>query len=355
LITVEPAHAIPPPDLIINILTPALQLLGVVMGLFVVTLYSVKDYLLTKAGMKTWLLVGALGLVLFGGVAFIVLKPSPITQEGWREEVIQEIDEIKESLLSDEDIEALKSKNAYEKTWGEFLELNTAGTKGEAQQDFSADQAISAQEFLTLQEQGDLTVVDLREQRGRDRGLIPDSVHIRLVDFLKGDWVKIKESLKEPVVLVCFTGARGSLATSFLSEIGFEQVYYLDGGITEAVKTESFPYEGEITLGAPDNIVKILSPEESQTLVSEGSIAVDVRFEKRFERNKLPNSINLFRDSMKTAEIQEKVQALDPSKSYFSVCDSWYSCYSAKILGFELEEQGLTFQGRYNKPYAYPR
>lgn len=355
LINVETAQAIPPPDLIINILTPALQLMGVVMAFFVVTLYSVKDYLLTKAGVKTWLLIGALALVLFGGIGILVLNPSFITQEQWREEVLEEIEEIKENLVSPEEIDALKAEAAFENTWGTFLDLNTAGTQAEAKQNISSSQALDAQAFMDLQASENLTVVDLREKRGRERGLIPGSLHIRLVDFLKGDWKQIKDSLAEPVVLICFTGARGSLAANFLTDIGFKEVYYLDGGVTEAVKTEGFPYEGEITLGAPENLVKVLSPDEAKDLVEAGSIPIDVRFEERFNRNKLPNSVHFFRDEMKTEEIQQQLNTLDSSKPTFAVCDSWYSCYSAKIIGFELEEKGFVFQGRFNKPYAYPR
>jgi rhodanese-related sulfurtransferase len=240
----------------------------------------------------------------------------------------------------------IDSKQVANNSWQQYLTVNNASTAEAAHNQLDYSSKITASEYLAAE---NLLVIDLREKRARERGQIPDSQHSRLTDFLRGEWQNYDYSQYDRVVLVCYTGARGALASEFLRNLGYLNVSFLDGGVQKAVKTAGFPFIGEANLGSPENIAHLISASEAQDLIASGVIAIDVRSEQKFSSDPLPGALHFFRDGMTTAEIEARFGELDQSQSYFAVCDSWLSCYSGKILGFEMLERGINFQGRYSK------
>jgi hydroxyacylglutathione hydrolase len=108
-----------------------------------------------------------------------------------------------------------------------FLEL-----AGHLEGDAGADtlEPISLEELERLLASGDVQLVDVREKEERDEAYIPESRHIpyrRVRDFA--------EELGEdgPVVTICATGARASLAASILAGEGVEARPVLGAGISD--------------------------------------------------------------------------------------------------------------------------
>jgi hydroxyacylglutathione hydrolase len=108
-----------------------------------------------------------------------------------------------------------------------FLEL--AGYLAEAQ-DADTLQPIALEELEQLLASGDVQLIDVREKEERDDAYIPESRHIpyrRVRDFadeLGGDG---------PVVTICETGARASLAASILAAAGVEARPVLGAGVPD--------------------------------------------------------------------------------------------------------------------------
>jgi hydroxyacylglutathione hydrolase len=108
-----------------------------------------------------------------------------------------------------------------------FLEL--AGYLAESQ-DADTLQPIGLEELERLLASGDVQLIDVREKEERDDGYIPESRHIpyrRVRDFadeLGGDG---------PVVTICETGARASLAASILAAEGVAARPVIGAGVPD--------------------------------------------------------------------------------------------------------------------------
>jgi glyoxylase-like metal-dependent hydrolase (beta-lactamase superfamily II)/rhodanese-related sulfurtransferase len=90
---------------------------------------------------------------------------------------------------------------------------------------------IAVDEAERLLEQGSVQVVDVREKTERDEGYIPGSVHIpfRLLRESGPDGL----DRDRPVVTICESGMRASIAASVLTAAGVEARPILDGGVND--------------------------------------------------------------------------------------------------------------------------
>jgi rhodanese-related sulfurtransferase len=86
---------------------------------------------------------------------------------------------------------------------------------------------------------GDHILVDVREPEEWVMGRIPGAVHIPLND-LPDRYQEI--STEKPVVVVCAHGSRSLYGAQFLLQVGFPEVYSLDGG-THAWMMKRLPIE----------------------------------------------------------------------------------------------------------------
>jgi hydroxyacylglutathione hydrolase len=84
-------------------------------------------------------------------------------------------------------------------------------------------------ELEQLLEQGAVQVVDVREKSERDEGYIPGSLHIpfRLLRDFGTDGV----DTEKPVVTICESGMRASIAASVLRAAGVHARPVLHGGV----------------------------------------------------------------------------------------------------------------------------
>jgi hydroxyacylglutathione hydrolase len=90
---------------------------------------------------------------------------------------------------------------------------------------------IAVDEAERLLEQGSVQVLDVREKTERDEGYIPGSVHIpfRLLRESGPDGL----DRDRPVVTICESGMRASIAASVLTAAGVEARPILDGGVND--------------------------------------------------------------------------------------------------------------------------
>jgi hydroxyacylglutathione hydrolase len=107
-----------------------------------------------------------------------------------------------------------------------FLELAGYVTRVGATE---SSQPIELGELERLLEQGSVQVLDVREKSERDEAYIPGSLHIpyRLLRETGTDGL----DTSKPVVTICQTGTRASIAASLLTAAGVDARPVLDGGV----------------------------------------------------------------------------------------------------------------------------
>jgi len=87
---------------------------------------------------------------------------------------------------------------------------------------------ITPRRLLEMQENGDLTLLDVRE---RDEWEICRIDGAQLIPLSRFSPDTFSPENGEPIVVYCHTGQRSALVTRMLRENGYERVYNLQGGI----------------------------------------------------------------------------------------------------------------------------
>ena len=107
-----------------------------------------------------------------------------------------------------------------------FLELAGYVTDVDAT---ASSRPVELDELERLLEDGSVQVLDVREKSERDEGYIPGSLHIpyRLLRETGTDGL----DRTKPVVTICETGTRASIAASVLAAAGVDARPVLDGGL----------------------------------------------------------------------------------------------------------------------------
>jgi hydroxyacylglutathione hydrolase len=109
-----------------------------------------------------------------------------------------------------------------------FLELAGYVTQAEATE---RSQTIDVGELERLLDDGEVQVLDVREKSERDEGYIPGTLHIpyRLLRETGTDGL----DTTKPVVTICESGARASIAASVLVAAGVDARPVVDGGVED--------------------------------------------------------------------------------------------------------------------------
>ena len=89
---------------------------------------------------------------------------------------------------------------------------------------------IDSDELVEFLEINDAILVDVRRDDEYISGHIENSINI---DYLSDDFNEIIETLNKniPIILYCRSGNRSYLSAIKLSQIGFKEIYNLEGGI----------------------------------------------------------------------------------------------------------------------------
>ena len=94
---------------------------------------------------------------------------------------------------------------------------------------------MNSDELLDFIEINSAVLVDVRTHDEYNSGYIENSLNI---DYLSNDFSENLEKLDKniPIVLYCRSGKRSSLSANKLSELGFKEIYNLEGGILEWIE-----------------------------------------------------------------------------------------------------------------------
>ena len=103
--------------------------------------------------------------------------------------------------------------------WPEIMKLSGGG-----------GQEIGTLEATRLMNQGNLLVLDVRDEKDFAAGHLPKARHIPLKD-LAGRLGEIGKFKDKPVIVTCRGGARAGMAARFLRRSGFNNVFQLKGGV----------------------------------------------------------------------------------------------------------------------------
>ena len=89
---------------------------------------------------------------------------------------------------------------------------------------------IDVQKARELIDQGNITIVDIRDSNSYEEGHIDDAVSVN--DTNIDDFVSTTDKSK-PVLCYCYMGVSSQNAAQHFKEQGFETVYSMAGGFTE--------------------------------------------------------------------------------------------------------------------------
>lgn len=345
LVPVHDVLAIPPPDVILNILQSVMQTLGI-MTLFIVSLlitsfqWTKTFYFKNKKHIKRSLF--GLAVLLTIGVPLATL----IMQAQWQKGVKEEMRPIIKQATTAAGRDEKTLRNILEKH--EKVSLAESETNA-AQNYLERGQAISINQFKELHQNPDLIILDIREKIAHEYGSIPGSIHFRLADFLFSGYKTLPTTLDTPIMVICYVSTSGSLVSEFLKSLGYENVYFLDKGLVYFWNQPiNIPFEGELFFPR-----RVFDKKRFLKTIPPNITAIDVRSNKAAQESPIPNSEPLFWEMSTTPQINQFVQGLDLNKPYYIYCDSSLTCYSADIMWGHLKQNTkLNIQGVYRAKYT---
>jgi len=91
---------------------------------------------------------------------------------------------------------------------------------------------IDVNEFKSMIQNGDSELIDVRTPAEHDEARISNSENINVMDPYFSSDIEDKDKAKTYLVY-CKSGGRSRNAAMMMSNMGFEKVYNLEGGITE--------------------------------------------------------------------------------------------------------------------------
>lgn len=83
-------------------------------------------------------------------------------------------------------------------------------------------------QLQSLQTQGELQLVDVRNSDEVARGVIPGAIHIAL-HLLPMRWNELRDDI--PIVFYCHSGVRSAQACEYMARQHYSQLYNLQGGV----------------------------------------------------------------------------------------------------------------------------
>lgn len=211
--------------------------------------------------------------------------------------------------------------------------------------------SISNQEF----QKKDLSrvfVLDAREDEEYEIGYFSQSTHIRFADLLAGSWVSLPTD--KEVIVLCWSGIRGQEVAEFLRGKGIA-ARFLEEGADGWVKFGG-AWNGEILFSkvySASRYTKLFATKEIQKFIDDGVLLVDARDPEVYAKNQIAGSINIAPLFATTSELEKQILQVPTNSRIITVCDSYLSCFYAKIIGIKLEKYGHEFLGRYTAPYEY--
>lgn len=338
------AHAVPPPDVISSVGSQLSQFLGlgaVLFSLSVGMMARVFQQIALRTGMRSAVVfrIAILVIVLGFSSAYVFASyQSAMSQRAYNQQIADDLKRGFDDQFPGED--------------GVLVDGTATSvdpTVPEAPIDLSL--FVSNDAFRTI-ESSHPFVLDAREDEEYAYGRYPGSTHIRFADLMNGEWSKVPTH--QPVYVFCWSGIRGEMVTTFLRTKGI-RAQYLEKGAEGWVK-DGGTWEGEISFAVKypeERYSKVITTAEAHAAVDSGALLIDARDAEAFSKKHIEGAINISAIFTPSSELADEVAAVPVGATVITVCDSFVSCFDAKIVALKLEAASHTFFGRYNTPWEY--
>jgi len=340
------AHAIPSPDLVINLSASVAQLLGLLSVVFGGFAMNGRDKLKRANKGKGWpgssrgtrWLLAFAGIFLLGSVAINVLQyTSTLDQRNAR---------LHTNLIR-------KSIENGETVGDTSLKTLSFSEQLDHQQGISTEQLA---EWLDNGEQ--VNIIDVRENEEFEVGSIDGAAHLRYPDVLSRSSV-LPDQGEGRTLLLCYSGNRSSELCGELAAQG-KACNFMVGGYEkwlsekralstdveiDADELRKLPdfQNKDVLLDTPD-VVKLVTEQQAEF--------IDVRYPEDFVADHLPGAHNITMRALHSAALAEKIKAL-PDTPLIAPCYDKRSCFYGQLIGLRIERAGKDFRGRYTVPHEY--
>ncbi len=86
---------------------------------------------------------------------------------------------------------------------------------------------ISVQETWELMSEGEITVLDIRDEQSYAAGHLPEALHIKTIDM---ETFVENEDKEKALLIYCYHGHSSISAAGYFAQKGFSRTYSMDGG-----------------------------------------------------------------------------------------------------------------------------
>jgi len=333
------AHAIPSPDLVINLSASVAQLLGllsVVFGGFAVSANKRAKKKQTGSGFASRILMVVASVFLLASVTINVLQyTSSIDDRNQR----LHTNLVRKSVENGEAVGDVSLKTL---SFSDQL-THSSGISTETLAEW-------------LAEGKNVNIIDVREDEEYEVGAIEGAAHLRYPDVLARSSL-FSDSAE--TLLLCYSGNRSSELCGELTAQG-KSCSFMIGGY-EKWLTESRPLVTGINITSdelrtlPDyknKDVLLDTPDVHALISNEDAEFIDVRYPGDFVKNHLPDAHNITMRALSSAALAERIDAL-PNTPLIAACYDKRSCFYSEVIGLRLERAGKDFRGRYTVPHEY--
>jgi YidC/Oxa1 family membrane protein insertase len=348
LVGAGPALAIPSPDLAVNFLSSAGQILGMVSvtlgGLF----FGRKQTRAASAGQRRG---GGAPRWLIGGLAALAVAATVVSLLLWAHATDVRNQRLEAALIRPS-IE--KGKNVGDTS----LKTLSYSDQVSHRAGMTTDELEALLAEVGPNGKSNVNLIDLREPEEKEAGHLPQFAQVRYPD-LTANFRKYGVRKNKTNVLLCFSGNRSSETCEKLVAKGIPCKFVVGG-------FEKWLSENRGVAGVEGGVVNELrglptyrndtvlldTDEVTQHVAERNAIFVDVRYPEDFKQGHLPGAINMPIRKMTTAKMTAAVEAL-PRAPVIAPCYDKRSCFYAKILGLRLSRAGFEYLGRYTVPHEF--
>ena len=335
-----PAHAIPPPEMVVSIWQSLLQFLGVASVFVGAAILSMRQFFgMYIVGWKRVVFYLSLLVILVWGLWFLFggkmanAKPAQTIQG--------ELVPVHELIERDKDDWVREWKL---KTVEEMLnELNIArASRGLPEQSFDIVQSYSPKRLsqLVKTQKDRVYILDIREEYEQSRFGIEINGSARYGD-IAGNIIPPDLPKNMMIVVLCHSGLRGYFGANLLKSAGYSQVAFLQGGLA-AWKKQGLPVKGDPEYSAQ----KRWLPNLKETLkLSAVKIQVDADGHDLVKG--IPGLIRLPYETA-TAKDIEKVMLVAQDLPILLVCNTYGGCFHSSNMAWLIEKKGGDVSGIYD-------
>lgn len=216
-------------------------------------------------------------------------------------------------------------------------------------------QGITTEEASALLSNGDVKFFDIRETAENAMGTLPGADHIRFPDFRENPPLAPGDT----VVLFCHNGNRSSETCTELAKLGID-CRFITGGIEKWI-VEGRDFSDSRVQSLSDlraipeypNKSRLINTETFKSyMAGEHVQIVDTRYPGDFETGHLPGAINIPLRALTSEELARRISRLRKVPTV-AACYDRRSCFMGQVLGLELTQAGIPFEGRYTVPWEY--